>query len=68
MPYDATFDARSITPQQGGGAHPVGNKFPFEITHTEVKPTKEGKGGLFEVELTSPAGSIVERYNLWNEN
>jgi hypothetical protein len=68
MPFDAIFNAREVQPQQGGGAHPVGNKFPFEITHTEVKPTKEGKGGLFEVELTSPAGSIVERYNLWNEN
>jgi hypothetical protein len=68
MPFDAVFNAREVQPQQGGGAHPVGNKFPFEITHTEVKPTKEGKGGLFEVELTSPAGSIVERYNLWNEN
>jgi hypothetical protein len=68
MPLDAVFNAREVQPQQGGGAHPVGNKFPFEITHTEVKPTKEGKGGLFEVELTSPAGSIVERYNLWNEN
>ena len=68
MPFDATFDARTVQPQQGGGAHPVGNKFPFTITNTEVAPTKDGKGGLFNIEFTSPVGSIVNRYNLWNEN
>jgi hypothetical protein len=65
---DWTFDARTVQPQQGGGAHPVGNKFPFTITNVEVKPTKENTGGMLNVELTSPAGSVINRYNLWNEN
>lgn len=65
---DWTFDARTVQPQQGGGAHPVGNKFPFTITSVEVKPTKENNGGMLDVELTSPAGSITMHYNLWNES
>jgi hypothetical protein len=65
---DWTFDARTVQPQQGGGAHPVGNKFPFTITNVEVKATKENTGGMLNVELTSPAGSVINRYNLWNEN
>lgn len=67
-PFDAVFDANSVIPQQGGGRHPPGNKFPFEITSTVVTPTKDNKGGMFVVEFTSPAGSIKNNYNLWNEN
>lgn len=67
-PIDAVFDANSVAPRQGGGAHPVGNKFPFRITDTSVVPTKDQKGGMFAVELTSDAGSITHRYNLWNES
>ncbi len=65
---DWTFDARTVQPQQGGGAHPVGNKFPFTITNVEVKAAESGKGGMLNVELTSPAGSIISRYNIWNES
>jgi hypothetical protein len=65
---DWTFDARTVQPQQGGGAHPVGNKFPFTITRVEVKATSAGTSGMLDVELTSPAGSIINHYNLWNEN
>lgn len=73
MPFDGNFDARQVEPKQGGGRHPIGNKFPFRITHTEAKPVKtepgqQPKGGLFAVEFTSPAGSIVFNYNLWNES
>jgi hypothetical protein len=73
MTFDATFDARQVQPRQGGGRHPVGNKFPFKITGTEAKavktePGQPPKGGLFEVEFTSPAGSIKFNYNLWNES
>lgn len=62
------FDASKITPQQSGGKHPIGNKFPFTITHTEKKPVGEGNTGkfLFAVTLTSPAGSIINNYNMWN--
>lgn len=73
MTYDATFDARQVQPKQGGGRHPIGNKFPFRITNTEAKAVKteqgqQPKGGLFAVEFTSPAGSITFNYNLWNES
>lgn len=68
MPYDAVFNANEVAPRQGGGAHPVGNKFPFTITHTFIKSTKDNKGGIFEVEFTSNVGSIKENYNLWNES
>lgn len=68
MPYNATFDANQFEPRQGGGAHPVGTKFDFEITHTEVKPTKNGDGGMFVVTFTTPAGQIDFRYNLFNQS
>lgn len=68
MPFDAVFDANAVQPKQGGGAHPVGNKFPFRITDTKVEPTKDGKGGKFVVELASEVGSISHNYNLWNES
>lgn len=68
MPFDGDFDATQVAPKQGGGAHPVGNKYPFKITSTKVTPTKDNSGGMFEVEFTSPSGSIIERYNLWNSN
>lgn len=68
MLYDATFDATKVTPRQGGGGHPVGNKFPFRITKVEVTPTKAGDGGYCAVELTSEVGSIVNRYNMWSKS
>ena len=60
------FDATQIEPRQSGGKHPPGNKFPFTVTHTEVKDTKDNTGRYFEVTYTSPAGSIKNNYNLWN--
>lgn len=66
MPLDAVFNANEVAPKQGGGAHPVGNKWPFTITGTKVSGTKDNSGGMFEVEFTSNVGSITERYNLWN--
>lgn len=61
------FDASKITPQQAGGKHPVGNKFPFTITHTEKKPVANSNDKfMFSVTFTSPAGSIVNNYNMWN--
>lgn len=67
-PIDAIFDARQFQPNQGGGGHPVGNKFPFKITGTEVKDTADKSGKYFMVEFTSPAGSIKNNYNLWNNS
>jgi len=62
------FDATTVTPQQGGGRHPPGNKFPFEITAVAAKQVKDKDAGYFEVEFTSPAGTIKNIYNIWNEN
>lgn len=66
MPYDDNFDASQFEPSQGGGAHPKG-KFPATISNTQIKPTKSGDGGLFEVEFSTQAGTIANRYNLWNK-
>lgn len=62
-----SFDASTVPPEQGGSKHPVGN-FPFEITNTDIVSTKDGKGGMFAVTFTSPAGQIINNYNLWNQS
>lgn len=61
-----TFDASQHAPKQTGAKHPPGNKFPFTITGTEIKDTRDKAGKYYEVTLTSPAGSIRNNYNLWN--
>lgn len=61
------FDATQFQPDQGGAAHPVG-KFPAFISNTEIKPTRDGSGGMFVVEFTTEAGKISNRYNLWNNS
>lgn len=66
-PMNYSFDATQHKPIQGGEGHPVG-KFPFKISHTEIVPTKDQSGGMFVVEFTTPAGSIKNRYNLWNQS
>lgn len=68
MPFDAVFDARTVEPRQSGGKHQVGNKWQGVITNTLVKPTKDQKGGIFEVEFSSPGGTIKNNYNIWNES
>lgn len=68
MPFDAVFDARSVEPRQGGGKHRVGNKWPGTITGTRVDETKDKKGGMFVVTLSSAGGSVDVRYNIWNES
>lgn len=68
MPFDGIFNAREIAPNQGGGGHPVGNKFQFTITNTSAEKNKETPGGKFVVEFTSPHGSVKHNYNLWNES
>lgn len=60
-----TFNANQFEPNQGGQAHPVGLKFPFTITNTEIKENSTKTGGYFQVELTSPVGSIKKAYNIW---
>lgn len=61
------FDATNIPPQQVAGKHPEGT-YPFQITNTSVVPTKANDGGIFQVEFTTPAGTIINRYNLFNKS
>lgn len=64
-----SFDARQFQPVYSvGQAHPLGI-FDAQITNTEVKPVKDNPNfGLFEVEFTTPAGKVVDRFNLWNQS
>jgi hypothetical protein len=55
-------------PRQAGGGHPVGNKFPFTITAIDTVATKDNTGGMVVVDMTSPAGTIQNRYNLFNQS
>lgn len=61
------FDARAFEPKQGMPSHPDG-KFPAIVSNTEIAPTKDGTGGMFVVEFSTPAGKIVKRYNLFNNS
>jgi hypothetical protein len=61
------WDASQFAPKQIGEGHPVG-KFPFQISHTEITPTKDQTGGMFIVTFKTPAGEIPMRYNLWNQS
>lgn len=65
MQLTGTFNANQFEPNQGGQAHPVGLKFPFQITNTEIKENSSKTGGYFQVELTSLVGSIKKAYNIW---
>lgn len=67
MPMQGTFDANQYAPKQAGTTHPIG-KFPATISNTSIEPTKDGQGGMFIVEFTTQAGSISQRYNLWNQS
>lgn len=61
------FDATGIAPQQVAGKHPEG-MFPFQITNCFGQETKAKDGGMLAVEFTSPAGTIMNYYNLFNQN
>lgn len=64
-----TFDAAQIQPQYNiGSNHPVG-LFDAVISNTGMKPVKDKpNNGYFEIEYTTPAGKISDRFNLWNDN
>ena len=67
MPMQGSFNAQQFKPSQIAGSHPVG-KFDFQISNTTIEPTKDQSGGMFIVEFTTPSGSIVNRYNIWNSS
>lgn len=63
-----SFDASQFKPDQGGARHPIGNKFPFVIVGTEIKPNKDQTGGYLQVEFETPAGRIKNIYNLFSQS
>lgn len=67
-PFDFTFDATQVAPDQGGAIHPIGSKFPFVIVNTAIKPNKDNTGGYLQVDYQTPVGVISDRFNKWNPN
>jgi len=67
MPMDYEFNAQQYEPRQGAGPHPVGD-FVATISETSIVPTKDGTGGLFQVNFTTDHGKQTRRFNLWNPN
>ena len=63
--FNGTFDATQFDPTQGTPTHPAG-KFPAYISKTEIKANKDNTGGYLAVELTTQAGVITSRYNLFS--
>jgi hypothetical protein len=68
MQMQGSFDANAHMPNQGFGNHPPANKIPFRITAADIKENAAKDGGFYEVEFTSPQGSILMRYNIWNKS
>lgn len=62
------FNANQYEPSQGIGVHPPAQKIPFQITNTEMKETADKTGGMLVVEFSSPAGTLIHRYNIKNNS
>lgn len=68
MQMQGSFNSNQFEPNQGGGAsHPPAQKVPFTITATAIVENKAKDGGMFVVDLTSPLGTQIHRYNIWNK-
>lgn len=68
MIMQGSFNSNQFEPNQGGGAsHPPAQKVPFTITNTAIVENKAKDGGMFVVDLTSPLGTQIHRYNIWNK-
>lgn len=61
------FNANQYEPNQGMSSHPPAQKIPFQITNVAIKENKDKTGGYLEVEFTSQMGSVIHRYNIWNQ-
>lgn len=66
MPIQWSFNANAVEPSQGLSNHPPALKIPFTITNTAMKENSAKTGGYLEVELTSPQGVMIARYNTHN--
>jgi hypothetical protein len=62
-----SFDANQFKPQQSVETPPPG-RHDFQISNTSIVPTKDGQGGMFVVNFTTPHGMISNRYNIWNQS
>lgn len=67
MQMPGGFNAQQFEPSQSGGGHPPAQKVPFTVTSCAIKENSSKDGGYFEVEFTSPMGSVIHRYNIWNK-
>ena len=67
MIMQGIFNANQFEPNQGMSSHPPCQKAPFTITDTAIVENKAKDGGMFVVHLTSPMGTQVHRYNIWNK-
>lgn len=68
MQMQGSFNANQHEPNQGGGGgHPPATKIPFTVTDTAIRENKSKDGGFFEVALSSPLGTQIVRYNIWNK-
>lgn len=68
MNVNWNFNANQYEPNQGMSNHPPATKVPFTITNTAIVETKDKTGGMLVVDLTSPLGTMVHRYNINNQN
>lgn len=68
MQMQGGFNANQYEPNQGMSSHPPAQKIPFQITNVGIKENKDKTGGYLEVEFTSQLGSLIHRYNCWNQN
>lgn len=66
MQVNWSFNANQYEPNQGMSGHPPALKIPFTITNTAIVETKDKTGGMLVVDLTSPIGTMVQRYNINN--
>lgn len=64
LPPDSV-DLRAIPPSQGFTKHPVG-MFDFVITNTFLQENDKKTGAMLVVEFTSPAGMVINRYQVVN--
>lgn len=68
MQMQGGFNANQYEPKQGMSSHPPALKIPFQISSVGIKENKDKTGGYLEVEFTSQLGSVIMRYNVWNQS
>lgn len=67
MQMTGSFNANQYEPNQGMTGHPPAQKVQFQISNTAIVENKAKDGGMFVVDFTSPLGTQIHRYNIWNK-